>query len=339
MAEKVNIGQSESVKSAEVDAIRAKFAHLHKDALDVSAVMKRWSAFMTDASVEAGMQYKVNADRDVIIATHSKAGTTLLQQICHQLRGGDEAFEEISEVVPWFEMAQDAGQDLTAPQPGIDSLRLFKTHFGFAECPKSARYIAVVRDPHDLIVSFYEFLMNWFYVEHEMTLADFVLVMLYNRGCPWWTHTCEWLAAAEENSPDRFLVLFFEDVVQHREAAIQHVAKFLGVTDATCIANAIERSSIEYMREHVTQFDEHLTRQRRDHLFGAVGNVGGSASKVRQGKAGKGEKLGALREEIDAVLAVCMPRVHIRHTAKTYAELRADAFAQPNLNVFRPPQV
>jgi hypothetical protein len=333
MASKVNIGQSQTTQTSAVAAVREQFADLHREAKDVSVVMKRWSAFMSDASVEAGMKYRVDVNRDVVVATHSKAGTTLLQQICHHLRGGDESFEEISEVVPWLEMAQDAGQDLAAPQLGNPTLRLLKTHYGFEECPKGARYIVVLRDPHDLFVSFYEFLLDWFFTADEMSMADFILLMLYNRGCPWWVHACEWINAAEQN-PDRFLLLFFEDVVQHREAAVHHVAAFLGVTDETCIANAIARSSLEYMREHVTQFDEHLTHVRRDHIFGAVQNTG-SSSKVRRGKAGRGEQLGPLREEIDAVLAVCMPLVHERG-AKSYGELRADAFSQPKLNVFRP---
>jgi hypothetical protein len=38
----------------------------------------------------------------------TKEGTIWVQQICHQLRtGGDMEFEEISQVVPWIELARD----------------------------------------------------------------------------------------------------------------------------------------------------------------------------------------------------------------------------------------
>ena len=54
---------------------------------------------------------------DVLIATYPKAGTTLMQQIVHGLRtGGDMDFDEITEVVPWLEVAHDVGLDLDAPQ-------------------------------------------------------------------------------------------------------------------------------------------------------------------------------------------------------------------------------
>jgi hypothetical protein len=56
---------------------------------------------------------------------------------------GDMAFQEISEVVPWLELAYDQGQDLSAPQFGHDEgkPRVFKTHAWAPHCPKGAKYV------------------------------------------------------------------------------------------------------------------------------------------------------------------------------------------------------
>jgi hypothetical protein len=63
----------------------------------------------------------------------TKEGTTWVQQICHQLRtGGDMEFEEISQVVPWIELARDQGQDLEAEQ--VVPPRCFKTHCWYGHC-------------------------------------------------------------------------------------------------------------------------------------------------------------------------------------------------------------
>lgn len=202
-----------------------------------------------------------------------------------------------------------------------------------------------------------------------MPLGDFVDVLLYRRGTPYWTHVCGWLRAAEEQ-PDDVLVLFFEDVVAHRDAAVRRVAAFLDVRDEAAISAAIERSSLEYMKDHATQFDEHWyvfqdswkrkwqgkrlgfapfnirdlrrpptqnsNRKRRDHIFGAVTRET-SAHKVRDGAAGLGaDELHEFRDEISEAVAEGLKAEHPRGV-ETYDALRRDAYANLK-NVFRPPQ-
>jgi hypothetical protein len=68
-------------------------------------------------------------------------------------------FEEISEVVPWLELAHDQGQDMAAAQWGHpQDLRFFKTHAWVDHCPKFPKTIVVLRDPRDVVYSFYRFL-------------------------------------------------------------------------------------------------------------------------------------------------------------------------------------
>ncbi len=62
--------------------------------------------------------------------------------------------EEISAAVPWIELAHDCGQDLEAPQAAWP--RCFKTHCWYGHVPKGARYIVVVRQPADVVVSFFK---------------------------------------------------------------------------------------------------------------------------------------------------------------------------------------
>lgn len=88
------------------------------------------------------------------VVTTPKAGTTWLQQLCHQLRSnkGDVDFDEISAVVPWLELAHDLGQDLDSSQP-FSPPRLFKTHAWEPHCPKGAgvKFVVGVRDPEDVV--------------------------------------------------------------------------------------------------------------------------------------------------------------------------------------------
>lgn len=52
-------------------------------------------------------------------------------------------FDEISDVVPWFELAHDQGQDLYAAQYGNKEglPRVFKTHAWHGHCPKGMTHV------------------------------------------------------------------------------------------------------------------------------------------------------------------------------------------------------
>ena len=114
----------------------------------VDGLLKALAGFATREGMLAGLSFQPRPT-DVFIATFAKSGTTLLQQIVHGLRtGGDMDFEDISEVVPWIEMAVDTGIDATAAQRAEP--RAFKTHLDWGALPKGGRAIWVVRDPESV---------------------------------------------------------------------------------------------------------------------------------------------------------------------------------------------
>eukprot|EP00960_Hanusia_phi_P042926 755782-Hanusia_phi.AAC.1 len=80
-------------------------------------------------------------------------------------------FDEISEVVPWVEMAADLEQDLDAEHACLP--RAFKTHCWYDHCPKGAscKYIVAVRDPHDVALSFFSFFQGWYFKPGEVKTA------------------------------------------------------------------------------------------------------------------------------------------------------------------------
>ena len=124
---------------------------------------------------------------DVFICTSPKAGTTWMQQICHQLRTkGDMSFEEISNVVPWLETCGDLGIDADAEQ--VASPRLFKTHAWRPHLNTSnsreAKYIVITRNPEDSAVSFYNFLNGWFFRKDSISMETFLMKMFLKRGKP-----------------------------------------------------------------------------------------------------------------------------------------------------------
>ena len=108
---------------------------------------------------------------DTIIAVPAKSGTTWTMNIFHQLRtGGDAAFQDIYAEVPWPEFKERPDQpdeeliDRWAALP-TNVPRAFKTHSqpgdgpgDFATFRDDMKYVVVVRNPEEAIVSFKPFL-------------------------------------------------------------------------------------------------------------------------------------------------------------------------------------
>ena len=249
-------------------------------------IERRMAAFATPEGVRRGLAFKPRPT-DILIATWPKAGTTLMQQIVHGLRtGGDMDFDEITEVVPWLELAHDLGLDLDAPQRAEP--RAFKTHLSRDLAPMGGRNIFIVRDPVDSLVSFFHFLSGWVFEPGTVSIRDFALDFVFHgtRSGRYWDHLVSWWP--ERENPDT-LWLCFEDIVADLPVAVLRVARFLGLdANHPNVEIAARQASIDFMREHGSKFDDHLVGDARNAACGLPAS--GTTSKVRKGKAGEGAR-------------------------------------------------
>lgn len=304
----------------------------------IALLKKRLSGFETEEGRLSGLNYKPKTKDEVFITTTPKAGTTWLQQICHQLRSGpdgDMNFSEISEVVPWLELAADQGQDLNAPQYGDNEgiPRIFKTHAWAGHCPTGCKKIVVLRDPMDVVLSFYKFFENWFFEEGKVPLDAFAREFWLARGIPdskmnnasYFIHLTSWYEA-QAKDPDNVLILFFENLKEDLEGQVRKVAKFISTdkhdfTDDNTIAGAVERSGFEFMKQHANQFDEKLSKLARNEACGLPKDAGMAAGKLNTGAIGKG-KLTLPRELQEDIEAKWREVVTPVTGCETFAELR-----------------
>lgn len=224
---------------------------------------------------------------DIIIATFPKAGTTWMQQIVHGLRShGDMAFAEITEVVPWIEMAGDLGIDLAASHDFEP--RAFKSHQSYNEVAKGCRYICVIRDPFDSAVSMFNFMLGWFIQPGTISLDEFVqaVFMLDIRKFGYWQHLLSWWPA--RNNPE-VLFLCYEDMHSDLAGSVGRVAEFTGVSKPETIALATQQASFDFMKKHNRQFDDHLISDRRNAACGLPAES--VTSKIKSGKSGGAQAL------------------------------------------------
>lgn len=274
--------------------------------------------FPSPESLRASLSFKPRPT-DVIAAAYPKCGMTWLQQILHGLRtGGSMDFDEITAVSPWLELALDMGLDPAAPQPADP--RMFKSHLMWDEVPKGGRYICVLRDPRDVLVSTYRFYEGWRFETGSIPLPVFArdFFMLHTGRRRYWDHAASWW---EQRSRPDVLMLCYEDMKKNLPEAVREVARFIGrPVDDVLLDVVVRQSSVEFMQAHRRKFDDHLVQQATNAACGLP--PGGESWKVRTGRVGDHERElpRDVRDEMDAVWR---REIGARFGLPTYAALRA----------------
>ncbi len=252
--------------------------------------------FATEEGWARGLAFRPRPS-DVFIATYAKAGTTWMQQIVHGLRtGGDMNFGEITEVVPWVEMAVDLGLDAEAEQ--VANPRAYKTHLNWHDVPKGGRYIAIVRHPYDIALSLFRFMDGWHFESGSIPLDTFVRedFVKDEDGGGYWRHTLSWW---QQRRRDDVLFLTYEGMKADLPGTVRRVAAFIGIDPASPdVAIATEQASFDFMKAHAGQFDDNLVRRMRDAACGLP--EGGESNKVSSGASGGGKL--ALDADLRALL-------------------------------------
>ncbi len=254
---------------------------------------ERQAKMFTKEEFAAGMAVTLRPT-DVVITPFAKCGTTWMQQIVHTLRtGGDMDFDDISRVVPWIETSAALGIDLNAEQRAEP--RAFKSHLGWDVIPKGGRYINVVRDPGDALVSMYKFNEGWNWVPGTVELDEFALTgFIAQRG--YYKHLKSWWP--RRNDPD-VLFLAYEHMQRDTRRAIGRVAEFIGVPlDDALLDLTEEHSSMAFMLAHKDRFDDYLMRKLSEERMDLP--EGSDSAKVREGRSGSGAMLSdRVRGELD----------------------------------------
>lgn len=282
----------------------------------IKEMHERLENFATMEGWQYGLSYKADPT-DVFIVTPPKCGTTWMQQIVHGLRTrGSMDFDEISRVVPWINMAYDLGVDIYAPQ--VARPHAFKTHTTLDEVPKGAKYIVIVRDPCDALVSDYHFMEGMFFEKGTISLEEFAR----EEFIPSHDIHKHILAFWDRRHDDDVLPLAYENMKSNLTRTIEKVAAFMGVSlDEELKEIVVRQSDIKFMQEHKEQFEDHIIRKARSKAMRLP--LDGQLNKVRNGQVGESKERVSdeIRKELDAVWQeVVTPRTGL----SSYEELRKE---------------
>ena len=166
--------------------------------------------------------------------------------------------------------------------------RLFKTHLDAELTPAGAKYLYVMRDPKDAMVSFYHFHNGWWYEEDSIPID--VFANDYYTSCEnplgtYWEHIRCWYNFALSND---VMFLFFEDMKDNLAETIRRISGFMRVElSVPVFERVLEQSSFRFMKAHDHKFDEHIIVPMVNESLELPD--GGPDAKVRTGRVGDGE--------------------------------------------------
>lgn len=100
------------------------------------------------------------------------------------------------------------------------------------------KVIVVLRDPMDVVVSFFHFFENWFFPSGEVELDEFAEEFWLARGVPasiqnnasYFVHLTSWYK--HRNDPN-VLIVCFEDLKEDLEKQVRRVAEFMSTDNVS----------------------------------------------------------------------------------------------------------
>ncbi len=197
---------------------------------------------------------------DVFAATFGKSGTNWMMQIAQQIaHRGEAEFGHIHEAVPWPDAPMrllTPLEDPRAPDRSPTGLRVIKTHLATHYVPylDDATYLTVLRDPKEVVVSAYHFLLGNAGATRYVTPNEWYELVARPDGLlgRWAEHTAsfwEWRDRAN------VLLVMYPEARNNPRDCVERVAKTMGVAlEPAEFEKVVERSSFRWMKAHESQF-------------------------------------------------------------------------------------
>lgn len=220
----------------------------------------------------AGRNISIEPD-DIVLASYPKSGNTWMRFLVANLITEEPVtFENIENIIPDIYVWDDARfKNMERP-------RILKSHEYFD--PRYGKTIYIVRDPRDVVVSYYHHHIKFNLIRPDCRLDDFVERFVEGLLDPfgsWGGNVGSWLGARRHSSS--FLLVRYEDLLSSPTSEMKRVAEHLGLdrTDSQ-LDGVIEKSSFDNMKKmekKQTDSWKALDTTRKDMPFVRDGKKGG----------------------------------------------------------------
>ncbi|CAF2840133.1 unnamed protein product [Rotaria sp. Silwood2] len=197
----------------------------------------------------SAFNYKARSD-DIFLVVYPKSGTTWMQVILYALMNDGEAFDnnmaEYFARTPFLELVGEKGMK-NMHRPCV-----IKSHLPFHCVPyhENAKYICVVRNPKDVCVSYYYFLLKLMDIQQEQTSFDNFFEAFIN-GNVYFGNYFEHLRSVWQHKNDTNVFLTsYEEMTRDLPSVIRKVAQFMNIElNDKLLEHIATYSSFSYMKE------------------------------------------------------------------------------------------
>jgi hypothetical protein len=225
---------------------------------------------------------------DTFVVSYPRSGNTWTRFLIANLAFPSESvtFANIERLIPDTSSQSNRALKRT-PRP-----RIIKSHQYFD--PRYKRVIYIVRDPRDLVLSYYNFQRKCRQIADNYPLANYVDDFVNSRLISadwgsWGENVASWIYTRANKSG--FLLLRYEDMMSATEKEVQRISAFLRLEPTPeRLKQAIEASSPERMREmERTQSDQWVAtkKHRKDIPFVGAATSGRWQSDLPAGLVSK----------------------------------------------------
>lgn len=181
---------------------------------------------------------------DIMLVSYPKSGNTWTRFLIANLISNENVtFNNIERIIPDIYLFNDEYlKKIKVP-------RFLKSHEYFD--PKYNKIIFIVRDPRDIVISYWHHCLKFAYIDPTVTLDDFVDLFLsgsISRYGSWGENVQSWLSTRGKSSD--FLMVKYEDLLTDTEKNLVRIAAFIKKkrTDNE-IKSAVSNSSKDQMRK------------------------------------------------------------------------------------------
>ncbi|MTJ11409.1 sulfotransferase domain-containing protein [Anabaena sp. UHCC 0187] len=188
-------------------------------------------------------------ENDVYLVSYPRSGNTWMRVIMAELVYGKsgESIEDIQYYVPDIHRKTYAKDVINSEFNLIKSHHLYRRDHKEVKTYKKIIYI--IRDPRDVVVSYYKYLKNL--RGYPLGFDEFILNWISGRiwPCSWQEHINSWIGLGNQNSGIELEILRYEDLLVNPEPELLKLGKILGIQiTSEDVQRAIQAAAVDKMR-------------------------------------------------------------------------------------------